>query len=85
MLAATRSHENDDTVGGESDGTSGTLALAESDADVVSRSADVEELSTKPTSPRKNNPPALIQLSLALRSELKKLQQVSTRGSWCLS
>ena len=35
VLAATRSHEDDDTSGGESDGTSGTSASTERDADVV--------------------------------------------------
>ena len=35
MLAAKRSHEDEDTSGGESDETSGASALSESDADIV--------------------------------------------------
>ena len=36
VLAAKRSHEDEDTYGGESGGTSGTLASIESDAEVAS-------------------------------------------------
>ena len=35
VLAAKRSHEDEDTSGGESDETSGAPALSESDADIV--------------------------------------------------
>ena len=44
VLGAKRSCEDDDTSGGESDGTSGTSASSESDAHVMARRADAEEL-----------------------------------------
>ena len=80
VLVAQRSHEDDDTSGGESDGTCGTSASAESDADVVLQRRR-RGAYLKPRPPRKNNPLAFIQLSPSLQSELKKLQQVATRGS----
>ena len=35
VLAAKRSHDDDDTSGGQSDGTSGTSASSESDVDAI--------------------------------------------------
>ena len=81
VLAAKRSNEDDDTSGGESDGTSGTSASTESDADVLPEKRRRRGAHRKPRPPSKNNPPALVQLSLALQSELKKLQQGATRGT----
>ena len=81
VLASKRSHEDDDKSDGESDGTSGTLASTESDADVVPEKVRRRRAYHKPRPPRKKNPPAFIQLSPPLQSELKKLQQVATRGS----
>ena len=66
VLAARRSHEDDDTSGGESGETSGTSASTESDADVVPEKRGCRGAYHKPRPPRKNNPPAFIQLSLAL-------------------
>ena len=82
VLAAKRSHEDDDTSSGESDGTSGTSASIEKDADVVVRQKRRRRGAyRKRRPPRKNNPLAFAQLSPALKSELKKLQQVAARGS----
>ena len=81
MLAVKRCHEDDDKSRGESDGTSGTSASTESDADVVPDKRRRRGGYHYPRLPRKNNPPAFIQLSPALQSECKKLQQVATRGS----
>ena len=81
VLAAKRCHEDDDTSGGESDGTSVTLASTETDADIVSEKRRRREAYHKPRPPGMNNPLAFIQLSPALQSELKKLQQVATRES----
>ena len=83
-MAAKRSHEEDDTFGGESDGTSGTSASTESDADLVHDKRRRRGAYRKPREPSKNNPPAFVQLSPALQSELKKLQHVATPGPWCL-
>ena len=66
VLAANGHHEDDDTTVGESDGNSGTSASTGSGADVV---------------PEKRRRHAFIQLSPALQSECKRLQQVATRGS----
>ena len=81
VLAAQRSHEDEHTSGGESDGTSGTSASTESDADVVPEKRRRRVAYHKPRPPTKKNRPVVIQLSPALQSELKKLQQVATRGS----
>ena len=82
VLAAKRSHEDDDTSGGVSDGTSGTSPSIEKDADfVVRQKRRCRGAYHKRRPLRKNNPPAFTQLSLALKSELKKLQQVAARGS----
>ena len=64
-----------------SDGTSGQSVSTETDADIVPEKRRRRGAHHKPRPPRKNNPPATIQLSLALQSELKKLQQVAARGS----
>ena len=61
VLPAKGSHEDDDTSGGESDGTSGTPASTESDADVVPEKRR-RGAYHKPRPPRKNNPPAFILL-----------------------
>ena len=81
VLAAKRCHEDDDTSGGESDGTSGTSASTVSDAHVVPEKRRRRRVDRKPRPPRKKNSFAFIQLSPSLQSELKKLQQVATRGS----
>ena len=65
-VLAANGHHDDDTTVGESDGNSGTSASTGSDTDVV---------------PEKRRRRAFIQLSPALQSECKKLQQVATRGS----
>ena len=70
ILAAKRCHEDDD-------GTSGTLASTDIDADVVSEKRRRREAYHKPRPPSKNNPLAFIQLS----PSLTKLQQVATRES----
>ena len=81
VFAGKRSHEDEDTSSGESDGTSGTSSSPESDADVVPEKRRHRRAYHKPTAPRKTNPPAFIQQSPAFQSELKKLQRVATRGS----
>ena len=68
VLAAKRSHQNDDNTGGESDGTSGTSVSTESDAEVVPEMRRLQGGYHKPR-PRKNNPLALIHPSLATKSE----------------
>ena len=55
-LAAKRSHEDDDPSGGESDGTSGTLASTESDADVVPEKRRRQGVYNKSRPPTKHNP-----------------------------
>ena len=81
MLAVKGYHKEDDKSRSESDGTSGTSASTESDADVVPEKRRRRGAYHKPRPPRKNNPLAFIQLSPALQSECKKLQQVGTKGS----
>ena len=81
VLAAKRSHEDDNTSGVESDGIFGTSASTENDADLVLEKRRRQGTYHKPSPPSKNNLLAFIQLSLALQSELQKLQQVATRGS----
>ena len=80
VLAAKRSHD-DDTSGDESDRTSGTAASSESDADVVQEKRRRRGAHDKPRPPMNNYPLAFSQLSLVLQSELRKLQQLATRGS----
>ena len=65
VLPAKRSREDGDTSGGESD------------TEVVPQKRRGRGTYHRPRPPRKNNPPAFIQLSLALQSELKKLQQLN--------
>ena len=79
VLAAKRSHEDDDTSGGESDGSSGTSV--ESDADVVLEERRRRGAYHKPRPPRHKNQLPFMQLGPALQSELKKLHHVATRGS----
>ena len=81
VLAAKRSQEDEDTSGGESDGTSGTLASTESDADVVPEKRRRRGAFHKARTQRNNNPSASIQVGPALQAELKKLQQLASRGS----
>ena len=66
------------TSDAESDGTSGISASTESDADVLHEKRRRREAHHKPRPPRKINRTAFIQLSQALQSELKNLQQVAT-------
>ena len=80
VVGEKRSLVDDHTSGGESDGNSGTWASAESDADVVPGKHRRRGAYHKSRPSRNNNPLALIQLSAALQSELKKLQQVAARG-----
>ena len=80
VLAAKRSHGDDDTSGGESDGTSGTSASTASDAESVDEKRRRRGAHRKPRPPRKETPPAIVQLCPALQSELRKLQHVATRG-----
>ena len=76
-VAGKRSHDDDNGR------TSGTSAPSECDADAVPVKSRRGGAFHKSRPPRKNNPLAFIQQSRAL-SEMKKLQQVSTRES-CLS
>ena len=70
VLAAKWSHEDEDTYGGESGGTSGTLASIESDAEVAHQKRRRRGAYHKPRRPRKNNPLAVPHQRLALQSEL---------------
>ena len=81
VLAAKGYHKEDDKSRGESDGTSGTSTSTESDAGVVPEKRRRRGAYHKPRPPRKNNQLAFIQLSPALQSEFKNLQQVATKGS----
>ena len=65
VLAANRSHEDGDTSGGE----------------FVPEKRRRGGAYHKPKPPTKQHPQAVIQLSPALQSELRKLQQVATRGA----
>ena len=67
VLAAKRHREDDDTTGGESDGTSRTSASTHSGAHVMSEKRRSRGSYHKPRPSRKNNPPALIQLSPPLQ------------------
>ena len=80
VLAAKRSHVDDYTFAGESDGPSGTLASTEGDADVMSKKRKRRGAYHQHRPPKKKNPLAFIQLSLTLQSESKKLQLLATRG-----
>ena len=79
LLSAKRSHEDEDTSCGKSDGTSGTSASTESDAEAVPKKQRRRGARHKPRPARTKNPPAFIQLSPASQSELRKLQHVATR------
>ena len=82
VLAAKRSHEDDDTSGGESDGTPPTWASTECDADIVPEKRRRRGAYHRPGPARKKkNPRAFTRRSLASQSKLQKLQQVATRGS----
>ena len=72
VLAAKRSHEDDDT---SVDGTSGTSASTESDAEAVLEKRRRRGRHQKPRRPPRNNdnPLPFIQLSLSLQSELRRL------------
>ena len=83
-MAGKRSHEDDETSGGESDGTSGTSASTESDADVVPEKRRRRGLHHKPRPPRKNNSLAFIQLGPALQSEFLKAETGGYTWIWCL-
>ena len=67
VLAAKWSHEDEDTHGGESGGTCGTLASIGSDAEVPHQKRRRRGAYHKPRRPRKNNPLAVPQQSLALQ------------------
>ena len=73
--AKTIAHEDDDTSSGESDGTSGTSASTESDAEVVPERRRGQGTYHKPRPPRKKNPLAFIQLSPALQSDLTGVER----------
>ena len=81
VLAAKRSDEDDDTTGGESDGTFGTSASTESDAESTPEKRRRPGANHKPRPPKSNNPLACNQLSLVLQSEVRKLQHVDLRGA----
>ena len=78
VLAPKRSREDDNTFGGESGVTSGTSPSTEIDAEVVPGKTRRRRASHK-TKPPKQNPLPFNQLSLALKSELRKLQHVAAR------
>ena len=73
VVAAKRSHEDEDTCGGESGGTSGTVASIGSDAEVAPEKRRSRGAHHKPRRPGKSNPLAILHQRLALQSELRKL------------
>ena len=88
VLAAKRSDEDEDTSGGGTDGKSGASASTGSDAESIPEKRRRRGAHYKPRPPRKNTPPAFIQLSAALQPELRKLQHVAagvagvSRAAW---
>ena len=70
MWTSKRGRDSEET-GTESEMTEGTEETV----------TDPEEVPRKPRVPRKKPPPAYIQLSPALQSELRKLQHAAARGS----
>ena len=82
VLAAKRSHEDDDTFGGESDGTSGTSASTESDVVTEKRGTPRRLPQTKTTEKGKSTCVHSLESSVAVRVE-----EAATGGNswiWCL-
>ena len=79
MLAAKRSFEDEDMSGGTERWEH--RHPTESDAEAKPEKRRRSGAYRKPRPPRHAIPPAFIQLSPALQSELRKLQPVATRGT----
>ena len=79
MWTSTRGRDSEET-GTESDMTEGTEETI-TDPEEVPAKRSRRGVPRKPRVPRKKPPPAYIQLSPALQSELRKLQHAAAKGS----
>ena len=80
MMCGPRNEEESEENGTESEMTEG-IEETITDLEGVLAKRTRRELPRKPSVPRTRPPPAYIQLSLTLQSELRKLQHAAARGS----